>query len=237
MVVAFAGCSGGGPTLPATEPIDPACLTLTIRSDGAVVAGDRRLTRDGLRELVGGSDRVRNDRPILLDAPQKAPLRCAKNAIVWLYEAHCINLCFRAGDSAVRLLTPLSTSILRVHDGREETLLVDNQHVIEVVARVGVGGAIEVTSVELTREYVYFPEPGEVVPEKGARAWKGVHPPLGPWSVDTLRGFLRRSDLARQTPYVGLEISWEDRVQDVLSCLSALRAAAGTRVEPILRPE
>ena len=119
----------------------------------------------------------------------------------------------------------------------EEILLVDHQDVIEVVTRVGIGGDIEVTSVQYTREYIYFPEKGEVVPERGGHAWMGAHPPCGTWSVDTLREFIRRPDLARQKPYVGLEISWDDRVQDVLSCLSALREAAGSRVEPILRPE
>jgi hypothetical protein len=238
VAAALAGCSANGPFLPATEPIDPASWILTIRSDGAIVEGERRLTRDGLRERVGNSDHARNYRPILLEVPREGTLRCVKDAIEWLCQARCVNLGFRAGDTAVRLQTVLETDgKLRVYDGREEVLLVDHQDVIEVVTRVGIGGAIEVTSVQYTREYVYFPEKGEVVPEKGWHAWKGTHPACGTWSVDTLREFLRRPDLTRQTPYVGLEISWDDRVQDVLSCLSALRAAAGSRVEPILRPE
>ena len=238
----LAGCSGSGLVLPATEPIPPASVILTIRSDGAVLEGERRLTLDDLRERVGGSGETRNLRPIVLDAPGEGTLRCVKDAIHWLFRANCVNLSFRvrtfSGDTAVRLQTVLATDgKLRVHDGREEILLVDHPDVIEVVARVGAGGAIEVARVQYTREYVYFPEKGEVVPEKGWRAWKGVYPPCGTWSVDTLREFLRRPDLARQTPYVGLEISWDDRVQDVLACLSALRAAAGSRVEPILRAE
>jgi hypothetical protein len=225
-----------------TEPIDPESLILTIHSDGSVIEGERRLTQDSLRERVGSSGDARNLRPILLDAPPGASMRCIKDAIEWLCQANCVNVSFRvrtpSGDSAVRLQIVLSTDAsLRVHDGREEIILVDHQDVIEVVTRVGVGGAIEVTSVQYTREYVYFPDQGEAMPEMEGHAWKGSHPPCGTWSVDTLRAFLRRPDLARQKPYVGLEISWKDRVQDVLSCLSALREAAGSRVEPILRPE
>src|SRR5436190_23991562 len=104
---ALSGCSGSGTVLLATEPMDPASLILTIRSDGAIVEGDRRLNRDGLRERVGSLGNARNNRPILLDAPPEAVMRCVKDAIEWLCQANCVNIGFRvrtrSGDGAVRL--------------------------------------------------------------------------------------------------------------------------------------
>ncbi len=241
VLLVIPGCQASAPNFFTTEPINSASLVLTIRSDGTIVEGQRSFTRDALLEKVKSSGNARNDQPILLDAPPDASMRCVKDAIDWLCQANCVNLAFRvrtpSGETAVRFQTVLSDRNLRVYDGREEVLLVDNQDVIEIVTRVGLGGAIEVTSVQYTREYVYFPDQGEVMPEKDGHAWKGSHPPCGKWSVETLREFVTRPDLARHKPYVGLEISWKDHVEDVLLCLSALREAAGSRVEPILRPE
>jgi hypothetical protein len=243
-VLAFLGCSSvGASRFPKgmTEPIDPASIILTIQANGTVLDKGIPLGKDGLEARLGTRVNSRNHRPILLDVPSDATMRCLKDAIAWIFAANGVNVSFLvrtpSGDASVRLQTVLATSQLRVYDGVEEVVLVDNQDVVEVVARVGAGGAVDVTSVEYTREYLYFPEAGEPLAGKDARAWKGSHPPYGVWSVDTLREFIRRPDLAARTPYVGLEISWHDRVEDVIRCLAALKLAAGSRVEPILQPE
>jgi hypothetical protein len=147
---------------------------------------------------------------------------------------HCINIALKADHWIAQLpITTRTYPALLVFDGTVEVSLVEKPDTLEVVVKVGPDGDIMVTRLCETREYVYFPDPDKPGPAPDTN-WKGDHPTLGVWSVETLRTFLARPDLVAMTPYVGFDVSWEDRVGDVVRCLAALRLAAGSRVDAIL---
>lgn len=106
--------------------------------------------------------------------------------------------------------------------------------VLEVTARVGPGGSLRVEDIGFTRETRWFVEnKGGAEPEK--HVWEGPRAPPGIWDAATLQEFMRRPEVIAHTPYIALEISWDDALSDVLRCLASVKLVAAPRVEPILR--
>jgi hypothetical protein len=230
----LAGCGS-----PPPDPIDPKAIRLVVDPSGAYSHAGRTLTRETLDALVPvpeSRDSSYRHTLILLNVAPGMKMALLRRTIEDLVRIGCVNIAFR--DQAWPIQLPIVSELcghLSVFDGQSMVRLVDGQETLEVVAQVGIGGAIRVSGVANNRDYVWFPEkPGDQSPDF---SWQGPRPDYGIWSVETLRDFLNRPEVARRTPYVGLEIAWSDDVADVLRCLSALREAAGSRVEPILKAE
>ena len=231
-VLCAAGCAGAQkqphPKLP------PDSIVLTVHPDGTYSEGRKVLSRDDLdARIPPPSENPKS----LWQCPRDARLRDMEKLLLDLFHLDCVNLTFEIShNERVRFpaVLALGDGSLRIHDGTEEVILGQHQKVLELVVRAGKAGAIQVERVDYTRQFVFFPEkPGDPIPDF---SWKGEHPPYGIWTEATLLEFMARPDVASQTPYVGLEISWDDSLADVLHCLQSLRSTIGNRVEPILRP-
>ncbi len=233
----LAGCHSS----PSDRHLADARIRLTIDDKGTYSHGGHPLELKALRTLVGSATEVPgfelNLIPIALELSPTLPMGALRKVLEDLMRCHCVDIALDvlASSSATEVQLPILTRTyprLLVFDGDQEVSLVDKQDTLEVVARVGPGGAVLVSGVSYTREYAFFPEnPGDPVPNQ---SWKGLQPLPGTWSIDQLQDLVNRPDLASLSPYVGLDISWRDLVGDVVRCLATLRTAAGSRVCPNL---
>jgi hypothetical protein len=231
----LAGCQSS----PSERPIPATRIRLTVDDLGTYSLRGLPLQFDSLHSLVKPPTAVPefelNLTPIVLEMSLGLEMGGLRKVLDDLMRCHCVNIALdvRHLSSATEVQLPIVTRTyprLLVFDGEQEVSLVDKQDTLEVVARVGAGGTILVSGVSYTREYVFFPEkPGDPVPDY---SWKGLQPRSGAWTVDELRDFLERPDLAALSPYVGLDISSKDRAGDVVRCLANMRRAAGSRVDP-----
>ncbi len=216
---------------------------IRLEEDGTLFVGGRPAHLEDLRSLKRPG--VRHDLDsVVLDLPPSLTFRRAGDLLTAMIAgAGKINIALRVGSSEATLPLPMDhgCACLSFFDGalRYDEHAKKGWELDHLWLRVGVGpgGAFRVVSIdvgfyEMEVAAPLVPDPPDV---REQRRWKGEHPPLGSWSLETLRGFLGDPRIAAQSPFIDLAIGPDDTVGDALACLIALKSASAGRVVVSLR--
>ena len=203
-----------------------------IQPNSIVISLDKDLS-----ELKEGREIKRE--PILLDVPLSSSFHNVGGLLNTLVNRGYVNVSFLVSKKAVSIpiLMAHGCACLWFYDGPS----VFNEHSssrdhLWIEARAGAGGSLHVRSLRIGVSRGIE----EPIPIKnGKRAfeplpredeWKGEHPPLGVWELNTLEKFLCEPRVRSLSPFVVLEIRGDEKLYDVLTCLSSARSVSGPNV-------
>jgi len=220
-------------------PIDPRSVRFRIQADGSLSSDGAPLSRDGLVARMSLPSNELNLTPVLLETDPEAAFRGVRDALDALIgRACCVHVAFRvdtpSGEGAVELpVLHEPGGWWRLYRGGSYVQMTDENHKserLEIVASPASGASVRIRALKLgVPGHVYFPEAGEKAPDP---SWKGAHPPLGLWTLDPLKQFLGRPDVAALSPYVLFEIESKEKVADVIRGLALLRSATRGEIVP-----
>jgi biopolymer transport protein ExbD len=230
------------------EPVDPESVLFTIHEDGRVTWRGQVQTREDMAARAASTSSKPNRTPILFDVDPKAGFHVVRDALTVLTgKPGCVNYSFLVATPrglGVVVLPMQTAKGLAFHffEGRSEEKVIgssQSEKYLELIVSPGKGGEIDVNAVNFTipscEPEVYFPEAGEK-PDRIRKppdiSWLGQHPPCGRWTLEMLRSFLSRKDVATLRPYILFTITNKEPVGDVVRCLSALRSFSGIAILP-----
>jgi hypothetical protein len=76
--------------------------------------------------------------------------------------------------------------------------------------------------------------PNPKIPDKPHDEWKKDHPPIGVWPLKSVLKLLVDPRLGEPGAFVLLRVEEDDRMSDVLACMSSIKMSVGSKVLPEL---
>ncbi len=238
-------------TLEHAGDIDPESVLFTIHEGGRVTWKGKVQTREVMLARASSTPGKLNRKPILFEVDPKAGFDAVRDVLELLTgNPHCVNYAFLVSSPKGAGIVPLPmqdsrTNGIHLFEGRNEEKVIghyDSKY-LELVISAGKDGAIEVKAVNFTipgsEPAIFYPEARDTEGNKADQpskapdiSWHGEHPPCGIWTLEGLRTFLARPDVAALSPYIVLKITTQERAADVIHCLSALGSIGSTAVIP-----
>jgi len=230
------------------DPVDPESFLYTLRGDGQIVRKGQVLTGEEIVAQTSRPPGEPNRTPILFEVEPKTGFAVVRDALaIFTGKPSCVNYAFlattRNGPGAVVL--PMQSDMcsgIHLYEGRSDEKVIGsdrNRKQLELVVSAAERGEIEIAAINFMvpsmEPAIYFPEAGEkpgLAPRSSEGSWAGKHPPCGRWTLEALRTFLGREDIAALSPYVRLKITNKEEVADVVRCLSSLRSLGGIAIVP-----
>jgi biopolymer transport protein ExbD len=250
------------PAVPWGTPIDPDSVLISIDADGKTYRNGRPQPLAEMLELLkkppkgGGLDSQVNTDPILLEVHPALHYCDLVDMFSALVEKACrVNIAFLVSTHGgprglvLPVLVSHGCDELIFYDGRSQSSGLGPSkrqgegHLLWIDARPGAAGSIRVVSLRLDEPYDTIEYPQDPAnkasaiprsPAKDRNDWKGDHPPLGEWPLESLLKLMADPRLGKPGAFVLLKVQGSDRMTDVLYCLSAVKAAMGSKILPEL---
>jgi biopolymer transport protein ExbD len=251
------------PQVPWGEAIDPESVLVSVDADGKTHLDGRAVTPEVLRERLKKPSTVDaafpgvDTDPVLLETHPALSFRNLQVILdALISRAARINLAFLVStpDGPRGLVMPVTVDSSGLAFFESRTRYPEPEHRRErslwIDVRPGAGGSARVAALRVGYYGEEKPRPvGEKLPanppsEENRDDWGGDHPPLGIWTPESIRKLVEDPRLARQGAFVQLKVEGQDKMPDVLACLSAVRKEVGPKVildmpvpDPIPRKE